>query len=141
MEAIKLTTDWNAEPNSPDVRLFVEGNDVILEFYLNYFAYERFREGEKARLTFPNCHKYSFNTMNDEGYYSGHYRYSDSELPWGGFYNLNSKWQSDFPSPSVTLNSDSSRENLKHYIFFFKDNTFECVAETYELKFLAASDT
>jgi len=72
---------WNAEPNSPDVRLFVEGNNVTLEFYLNYFVYERFREGDKARLTFTNCHKYSFNTMNDEGYYYGQYRYDVSALP------------------------------------------------------------
>lgn len=134
MEFTRLTTDWNADPNSPDVELSVVGNNVTLDFSLNYFVYDNFNEGDKARLTFINCHKYSFNTMNDEGYYYGQYRYKYTELPWGEFYELNSKWETDFPLSFTILNQDKNRQ-LKHYIFFFKDNTFECVAENYELLF------
>ena len=73
-----LTKDWNADPNAPEVNLLVEGNSVILNFFVNYFMYKKFKEGDKAKVTFINCLKYSFNSMNDEGYYMGQYRYKNT---------------------------------------------------------------
>jgi hypothetical protein len=83
MEAIKLTIDWNAEPNAPEVVLSIVRNTIILDFYVNYFLFENFMEGDKVKVIFKNCHKYSYNSMNDEGYYKGQYRYKYTELPWG----------------------------------------------------------
>jgi len=80
-----LTTDWNADPNAPEVQLTVDGTSVTLDFFVNYFIYDKFKEGDRAKLTFYNCHKYSFNSMNDEGYYIGQYRYKYTDLPWGSF--------------------------------------------------------
>ena len=82
MNNILLTKDWNADPNAPEVQLSVEGSCVTLDFFVNYYIYDKFKEGDKATLTFPNCLKYSFNSMNDEGYYMGQYRYKYSDLPW-----------------------------------------------------------
>jgi hypothetical protein len=76
-----LTTDLNADPNAPEVKLTVEDNSVTLDFFVNYFLFDKFEEGDKARMTFLNCHKYSFNSMNDEGYYMGQYRYKYTDLP------------------------------------------------------------
>lgn len=133
-----LTTDWNAEPNAPETALTVDKNFVTLDFFVNYFIYEKFKEGDKARLTFLNCLKYAFNAMNDEGYYKGHYRYKYTDLPWGEFYKLNTSWQTDFPAKHTALPEKIEKENLHHYIFFFKDNTFECVAESYQLEFYSS---
>jgi hypothetical protein len=43
------------------------------------------------------------------------------------------------PSPIVKINNDNS--DKKHYIFFFKDETFECLASDYELNFYAKNNT
>jgi hypothetical protein len=130
-----LTTDWNADPNSPEVELIVTKSAVTLVFFVNYFIYENFREGDKAKLTFNNCFKYSFNSMNDEGYYMGQYRYKYNDLPWGEFYKIETNWETDFPVKHTTLTEMTDKSKLNHFIFFFKDNTFECVAESYQLEF------
>ena len=135
MEAIKLTIDWNAEPNAPDVVLSINGSTIILDFYVNYFLFEKFKENERAKVTFKNCHKYSFNPMNDEGYYKGQYRYTNTDLPWGEFYKLNTNWQTDFPNHYTVSSEIDEMDGLNHYIFFFRDNTFECVAENYSIEF------
>jgi len=111
----------------------VHAPTVILDFFLNYHLFDKFDEHDKARLNFYNCHKYSFNTMNDEGYYRGQYRFKPSILPWGEFYRLDTNWKIDFPDNSITLIKIPNEKKQKHYIFFFKDNTFECVAEGYQL--------
>jgi len=136
MTYTQITTDWNADPNDPQVQLIVDKDSVSLEFYLNNFLFDNYHEGDKAKVFFINCHKYSFNNMNDEGYYRGQYRYNNAELPWGEFYKLNTDWKIDFPIRHKMLNDSPDSRKLNHYIFFFKDNTFECVAETYELEFL-----
>jgi hypothetical protein len=136
---MKYTRDnigWNAEPNAPDVRLSTAGNDVTLRFYLNCFLFDRFNEDDQAKLTFCNCRKYTLNSMNNEGYFAGHYRFTNQSLPWGEFYEI----QTDLPDePGVNftmLNADADDQRLRHYIFFFRDNTFECLAESFALEFL-----
>lgn len=133
MTYTQINTDWNADPNAPEVRLTVDNNSVTLEFYLNYFLFERFHEGDKAKLTFNKCYKYTFNGMNDEGYFQGQYRYKENQLPWGEFYKVETDWEKDFPLKHEVLNGKSDERN--HYIFFFKDNTFECVAEDFKIEF------
>jgi hypothetical protein len=135
MEYLRLSIDWNADPNAPEVEIFVSEDTVKLIFFLNYFQFENFIEGDKAVITFYNCHKYSFNNMNDEGYYNGKYRYSNHELPWGEFYQIHTDWREDFPRESIILKPLPTIQNQQHYIFFFRDNTFECVAESYSIKF------
>ena len=135
-----LTIGWNADPNAPEVQLTVDGTSVTLEFFVNYFNYEKFEEGDKAKVTFNNCHKYSFNSMNDEGYYMGQYRYKYTDLPWGEFYKLDTNWETDFPARHNLLTAMTEKARPSHYIFFFKDNTFECVAESYQLEFYSKND-
>ncbi|ANE52179.1 hypothetical protein [Flavisolibacter tropicus] len=120
MTYTQLNKDWNAEPNDPQVFLLVDQYSVIIEFYLNSFQFNNFQEGDKARLTFFNCHKYSFNTMNDEGYFMNKYRYTNEELPWGKFYKLNNDWSADFPIKYETLISQPNSDKLSHYLFFSK---------------------
>ena len=138
MNAIQLNNDWNADPNAPEVQLSVENDTVRLGFFLNYFLYERFKKDDKAIVIFKNCHKYSFNSMNDEGYFMGQYRYKNHDLPWGEFYMLDTDWSKDFPVRYNTLIQNPEKDKLNHYIFFFKDNTFECLAENFDVKFITA---
>lgn len=140
MTYTQFTIDWNADPNSPGVELVIGGTSVLIDFFVNYFIYDNFNEGDKAKITFFHCHKYCFNSMNDEGYFMGQYRYKYTDLPWGQFYKLNTDWETDFPVGQITLNETVDKRKLHHYIFFFKDNTFECVAENYQLEFNYCND-
>lgn len=128
----QLNNGWNADPNAPEPKISIHGSSITLEFYLNYFLFDNFKEGDKGQLTFLNCFKYAINTLNDEGYYKGNYRYKYTDLPWGEFYQINSAPE-DFPKDAVILNFNENVSNLKHYLFFFKDDTFECLAEGFEL--------
>jgi len=136
MEFTQLNIDWNAHPNRPDEKVTVVGNTIIIEFYLNGFIYEEFTEGDKGKLTFTECYKYSDKGTNDEGYYMGQHRYNDDDLPWGEFYKLNTDWKVDFAADPVILSDLDDKKQLNHYIFFSKESTFECVAEDFKIEFL-----
>ena len=134
MNYIRLSTDWNAEPNAPEVKIYIKEDQVSLEFYLNYFVFENFREGDKAIVRFNKCHKYSFNGMNDEGYCRRQYRYTADQLPWGEFYEILTNWEVDFPHDHQVISTNINPQQQHHYLFFFKDNCLECVAENYDVE-------
>ena len=119
MKYKQLNINWNAEPNAPEIKMTVEHTTVTLEFFLNYFVYDSFQEGEKGILTFNRVHKFSLNGMNEEGYFREQYRYKESDLPWGEFYELESDWQNDFPKNNLILLPNRDNKPLKHFIFFF----------------------
>ncbi len=132
MKYKKLNIDWNAEPNAPEVKLQENGADLKLEFFLNPFVFDDVDEDDKGELVFKDCHKYSFNSCNDEGYFRGQYRYNNNELPWGEFYEIEHDWTKDFhPDPKI-LNQGIEQKGLKHFIFFLRDNTLECIARKFE---------
>ncbi|MDU0372423.1 hypothetical protein ACFPAF_18625 [Hymenobacter endophyticus] len=130
----QLNHNWNADPNAPSPHLTVSGQIVQLEFYLNAFQFEQFQEGDKACLAFRNCHKYSFTSLNDEGYYNGQHRYKNHQLPWGYFYELLTDWEVDFPQGAFILERAAGSTQLHHFIFFLRDMTFECVAESWNIQ-------
>ncbi|MBC5864685.1 hypothetical protein [Flavobacterium turcicum] len=133
IDYIQLTTDWNADPVSPEIELSLDGENLIMDIYLNHYVFENFKEGDKAKILFKNCAEYSLNTCNDEGYYYGQYRTNPNKLPWGQFYEIKSGLDRNMPNPIVKI--DSNNFYTKHFIFFFKDETFECLASEYELEF------
>jgi len=133
---IKLNTDWNTEPNAPEVQLKVQGNKLELEFFLNSFIFDHIHEDVKGQLIFENCFKYSFNSCNDEGYFRGQYRYKNEFLPWGEFYELKHDWKNDFHKEYIILDDKTDKNNLKHFILFSKNNTFECIAKDFQFRYL-----
>ena len=124
---------WNADPVSPEIGLEVDGIDLIMDIYLNHFRFDRYQEGDKVKIRFKNCAEYSLNTCNDEGYFYGQYRTNHNELPWGEFYEIKSELDKELPNPIEKIQTNNS--DKKHFIFFFKDETFECLASDYYLDF------
>jgi hypothetical protein len=133
VDYIQINNDWNADPVDPEIDLQIVGQDLVMDIFLNYFAFDKYSEGDKARITFTNCSRYSLNYCNDEGYYLGQYRTRPSELPWGEFYEIKGGMNRDLPEPVVDLSTN--RDNKRHFVFFFKDETFECLADDYRVEF------
>lgn len=136
MKAIKLNENWNAEPNVPEPQIDIEDNDLYLSFSLNHFTDKSLKKGQKGQLIFKDCYIYRLGSVNDEGFSMGQFRYGPEDMKWGGFYELiESDWKSTFSDDKVLVNKSlKDDDQLKHYLFFFRDETFECIAKGYELK-------
>ncbi|WP_289046159.1 hypothetical protein [uncultured Olleya sp.] len=104
-----------------------------MDIYLNHFQFNKYQKGDKVKIRFKNCAQYSLNTCNDEGYFYGQYRTNHNELPWGEFYEIKSGLNKELPNPIEKIQTSNS--DKKHFIFFFKDETFECLASNYYLDF------
>ena len=133
IDFVQISTSWNADPVSPEVELQVVGNDLEMDIYLNHYAYENTKEGDKTKIKFKNCSEYSLNVCNDEGYYYGQYRTTPKVLSWGEFYEIKGGLDRNLPQPIVQLTSDKSHK--RHFVFFFKDEAFECLASDFSMEF------
>lgn len=136
MKHIKLNKNWNAEPNAPEPKISTIENGLELSFLLNPFVYEHIDEGEIGSLVFHNVYAYRLDAINEEGYFSGQFRFKNDHLPWGAFYELlNSKWDSNFHDNKIILNKSIDKKNIRHFIFFLRDNAFECLATDYQFNY------
>ena len=124
-----LNPDWNAEPNAPDVRVSASGDVIEVRFILNPFVCHAEVE-EAAILTFTGCRMWRFGSTNDEGWVRGQCRYSGHAPRWGEFYELSGE---DALEPVPSDWASASGHGIRHFLFYFRDNTFECFAEDWAL--------
>ena len=131
MRWTKLNTTFDAEPNAPRPRVFVVGGNVTVRFFLNPFVRSDVHEGDEGLLTFRGVLMYRLGPTNDEGFYRGQCRFSHSGIAWGDFYELHgSAWQETFPADRVLVSTCLKDDpSLRHYLFYFRDETFECIAK------------
>lgn len=126
---VRLNHGWNAEPNAPNESVSVEGQDVLLQFDINPFQFREFNECEKGELRFVNYSRYRLGRTNDEGWYLGQCRFSGLAPAWGEFYAIIGDPNStDGPDDWVEAPRPQA-QNGTHFLFYFRDRTFECVAE------------
>lgn len=124
----KLNEGWNAEPNAPNPRVAVSGRDLVVRFLLNPFRFESFVEDDEGVLRFEDCVRYRLGATNDEGWHRGQCRYSKLAPEWGEFYELVG------PDPHLMdpldwkVASGVSTSSLRHFLFYLRDETFECMA-------------
>lgn len=131
---IRLNNGWNAEPNAPAEAARVAGQDILLEFDLNAFQFGEFSQCEKGVLRFVNCSRYRLGETNDEGWYRGQCRFSSVAPAWGEFYAIIGDPNStDGPDDWVVV-QNSDAQNRTHFLFYFRDRTFECVAQKCEIE-------
>jgi hypothetical protein len=125
---LKLNIEWSAEPNAPDPHIDIAGDDIILSFYVNPFQFKEFEEDELGLLRFVNCTRY-LGPTNDEGWYRGQCRFSHIAPEWGEFYQVVGDANStEGPTDWSTMSSRNKGER-RHFLFYFRDHTFECLAE------------
>ncbi|MGB0766162.1 MAG: hypothetical protein ACPGYV_00470 [Phycisphaeraceae bacterium] len=128
-----LNDGWNAEPNAPCPQIDIHGSDVLLTFVRNHLMYSDVEEDSTMSIRFKDCHKYRLGPTNDEGWYRGQCRFSKIAPQWGEFYEIQGN----------TLDEQLNKQEwkilpgngTKRFLFYFRDETFECDAESYELTF------
>ena len=125
-----LNTDWNADPNAPHVALVTEGNTVRLSFYLNQWAYSA-EPDEVATLLFPGCSRFRWDATNDHAWFAGQGLYSGQAPKWGEFYEVTGDTRvfEDGDWDIVSADLPDSR----HFLFYFRDDTIEIVAQDWSL--------
>ena len=132
---VQLNRDWNADPNAPEPRVSVVGPDVLLSFYVNAFEFPEFIEGTRAVLRFKRCERYRLGSTNDEGWYMGKCRFSRLAPAWGEFYKVSGEpGLLIAPQDWSVLPTPADAKELTHYLFYLKDETFECVAEGWDVQ-------
>ena len=127
----KLNVDWNAEPNAPYPVVSVDGKTVTLEFYANPWQFPRFADGQRLRLVFANARRYRLGSTNDEGWYMGQCRFSKVAPGWGEFYEVTGDVKAaDVDDWSII---DLGQTPGRHFLFYLRDETFECEADDWQL--------
>jgi len=125
---VKLNLDWNADPNVPLDQVGVVGRTVFVRFRMNHFVYERFAPSDLGVLTFRNCSRWRQDETNDHGWYLNQCRYGRAAPHWGEFYEIvGDDPQRDTPADWHWI--DRQAPVARHFLFYFKDDSFECVAD------------
>lgn len=135
---IRLSLDWNAEPNDPDPKAGVEASTLRVAFYLNPFG-DQATDGEIGILSFSGCSRWRWDSTNDHGWYSGRGRFAKEAPAWGEFYEIvgdvaalsDVEWQ-------VISHDD---QGARHFLFYFRDETIECIAADWAIERQSASST
>lgn len=130
-EFVHLNKNWNAEPNDPAEVVEKKDGYLSITFSANPWAYEGYEEGQKLELRFYGCTEWRNGDTNDEGWYSGQCRFSKIAPRWGEFYEVRGD-----PLLEKTPNDWhrlASEGGEKHFLFYLRDSTFECKANSYEL--------
>lgn len=128
---VKLNEGWNAEPNVPDPTIALDGQDLLLQFYLNAFMYSSFEEDEVGILRFKQCSRYRLGFTNDEGWHMGQCRFSSLAPQWGEFYSIEGD-ETLLGAPDDWVIRDGSLFGQAHFLFYLHDVTFECSASDWE---------
>lgn len=129
----QLNVGWNAEPNAPDPRVMVDGRDVVVSFRTNPYQFSEFTSEDVGKLRFHSCSRYRLGSTNDEGWYLGQCRFSKIAPSWGEFYEVSGDLRlAKCPADWVEISAPSGI--LRHFLFYFRDNTLECDAADWSLE-------
>jgi hypothetical protein len=133
----QLKDGWNAEPNAPDPRVQVAGGDVVVTFLMNPFQFPQFNPEDVGRLRFVSCQRYRLGATNDEGWYRGQCRFSKVAPSWGEFYEVGGDLRLA-ECPDLWVDVGPAPASPRHFLFYFRDETFECDAADWSFEVLKA---
>lgn len=139
----RLNDGWNAEPGAPHPVISFENETLVLKFYLNPWAFSSFTWGDVGELRFPSCWRYRLGETNDEGWWRRQCRFSLSAPSWGEFYEVEGDLRLEkLPCDAWTqLISQEASGASRHFLFYFKDETFECDAASWSFRVIPAAET
>jgi hypothetical protein len=129
----QLNIGWNADPNAPVPKVMRAGHDVLLEFSVNASLFQNFRLWEQGVLRFLDCERYTVTAINDHGWYLGQCRYSNIAPKWGEFYEIAGDDPLRDQAPGW-VNAGGRPNDARHFLFYFRDETFECFARNWTIE-------
>jgi hypothetical protein len=132
----QLNDGWNAEPNAPDPKARWDGEDLHLSFRPGFYEPDK-ASGIVTGITFLRCSRFRFGSVNDEGWYRGQCRFSRIAPAWGEFYEVSGNLLLE-QIPGDWNSRVEPLETSKHYLFYFRDEEFECDAEGWFLNKMQA---
>ncbi len=126
---VRLNDGWNADPNVPEPSVSLDGEHLVLACAVNAAQFPRFQEGQRLRLVFSQCWRYRLGGTNDEGWYRGQCRFSGIAPKWGEFYEVEgdlllARAPDDWKAGPV----EEQQQGSRHFLFYLRDETFECDA-------------
>ena len=123
---VTLDVGWAAEPNAPEPHVKVAESALTLSFFLDPLVHEA-APNEVGAIAFAGCSRFRWDDTNDHDWYAGTGRYSRSAPQWGRFYEL----IGDDPERDAVAwhKLDAGGTGERHFLFYFRDETFECLAE------------
>lgn len=130
---IQLNEGWNAEPNAPDPRVEWLGNDLRLTFLMNALKFPQYDEDDVGEIIFSDCVRYKLGTLNDEGWYRGQGHFRDVQHEWGEFFEVHGDLRLE-QVPGGWQVRDAAATETMHFLFYFRDNDFECDARSWSLR-------
>lgn len=137
---------------APLPHVFASDHKVFLTFYVNvpdpnwdgtYVTVKDPGDGTNESLAlveFDICESMKLGAPNDE-VFRGHYLHGRGQDSYTAQIVKNSRWVEELRAVnSVHTNfQPDEEETLIHYVFWFHDTTFECVALSYEVKLYQTS--
>lgn len=133
----QLNSGWNADPNVPLPKAEWQGADLRLTFRVNAFQFHEYDLGDIGEITFTDCARYRMGSLNDEGWYRGQGRFAGITHEWGEFYEVRGDLRlGALPEDWETRTPDVAGRN--HYLFYFRDEDFECDAQGWKIKIIKA---
>ncbi len=137
----KQNIPFEAEPNTAEPHIEISEGNLVLSFAAKESDID-------ARIIFLEPLMYRVGSPNDEGFYGfdsdlrikNNSIYSHKNFPTLNFCDFHQvtglDWKNGLLGEGTKIldKKYKDRENFSHYVFFMKDGTFECVAESYEVK-------
>jgi hypothetical protein len=99
----------------------------------NPFQFPGFAQGQVLRLRFPAATRYRLGATNDEGWYRGQCRFSGVAPAWGELYEVSGDLKLDQVSDWIEVPVLQAAQQ-RHFLFYLRDETFECTANSWHLE-------
>lgn len=128
----QLNHGWNSQPNAPHIDVTVNGTTLTLAFFANPYEFPEFVDGQIIRLRFNDVWRFAIGDVNDEGWYRGQCRFSKLAPRWGEFYEVSGDLRLDKLDAEWNVVTESPASDLRHFLFYFRDENFECDAVSWE---------
>ena len=145
--AVSLDFPVKWDTGAPLPHLFCSDRRTYLTFYVaepdpnwdgSYVTVKHSGSGETellALVEFSRCECAKLGSPNDE-VFEGHPLYGRGQDGYSAQRVLNSRWLAEIESVNKVHRcyNPNRRKDLNHYIFWFHDSTFECIAKSYSVE-------
>ena len=106
---------------------------LIIKVILNFYFPNAYKatEAETGQLVFKKCSRWRWDITNDEAWFSGEGRFREEAPKWGEFYEISGDNSLTDELEWEVISQDQA--GGRHFIFYFRDDAIECIAEEWEL--------